>query len=468
MDSSDQTIIKPRPGKSAILPKPSGNKPAGADQTIITPRKRANPSQSEPKPAEDSTLIIPRKKSAGRQPIALTIDSGLSRPGESELISAAYTLLSLPPQLRQVTGNLEINQLHTEIKRLIQEFEVEALRVCNDPQIRRDASYILCALIDETVQNTAWGENSSWAQNPMLSIFHQETYGGERVYEILSQALQTPSRYDDVLELIFLTLSLGYMGKYRVDPKGPIKIEQSRSQIYDVLTRSRDELKTQLSPNCNPLTGFASKLYSFLPYWILAAVLVLVAFSIYSYWLFQLNSHSDQTRQLLASIVPLSSELVAEPEQVPQSVRSLELLLADEIERGLLEINHFPKHTAITLKDDQMFASASANINEGYLPILDKVAKSLETLPGQVIVTGHTDNQAIRTAKYPSNWHLSLARASSVVKYLDDVGSLDSRLLPEGRGAQEPVADNTTEAGRAKNRRVVVDIYYLRNVDKRS
>jgi len=92
--------------------------------------------------------------------------------------------------------------------------------------------------------------------------------------------------------------------------------------------------------------------------------------------------------------------------------------------------------------------------------VLDKIAKALEAIPGRIIVSGHTDNIAIRTPRFPSNWHLSLARASAVVKYMDNVGELTGRMLPEGRGENEPVADNETTEGRAKNRRVVIDMFY--------
>ena len=462
MDSSDQTIIKPRPGRPA---KAKSTSPVVSDETIITPRKRPqipNP-ESEGSPSGlDSTVFAPRKPANNRPVVALNSTPELTWFSSSSVVTAASTILSLPSQLRQITSNVDVNQLHMHIKRQLHNFDAELLKICDDPQIRNDSSYILCALIDETVLNTGWGENSSWAQNPMLSIFHQETYGGEKFYEILDVAQQTPSRYEDLLELSYLALSLGFMGKYRVDPKGPIKIEQTRSQVYDLLTRSRDDLELTLSPDCKPLSGYATRLHSFLPYWIVSALLVLIAFGIYSYWLVDLNKQSDSASRLLASLVPLTAQAELAEEKIPIEVKALELLLADEIKRDLLNVEHFSRFSAITLKDDQIFSSGSASISEGFLPILDKLGKALETIPGQVIITGHTDNQAIRTPKFPSNWHLSLARASSVVKYLDQVAALNGRLLPQGRGAEHPVADNTTAEGRAKNRRVVVGIYYLR------
>jgi type VI secretion system protein ImpK len=87
---------------------------------------------------------------------------------------------------------------------------------------------------------------------------------------------------------------------------------------------------------------------------------------------------------------------------------------------------------------------------------MERVAKSLNEEPGRIIIVGHSDNVPIRSSRFPSNMHLSLARAKSVMAeiaaHLDD----PSRLSAEGRADTEPIADNATAAGRAKNRRIEV------------
>ena len=298
----------------------------------------------------------------------------------------------------------------------------------------------------------------------MLSVFHHETYGGERVYDILEQALQSPTHYQDILELIYLALSLGFMGKLRMDSEGVVKIEQYRAQIYELLNRSRDQLQLTLSPGFQPLTGINNRLYSFLPYWIMCAALVLVAFGLFSYWSVQLDNKTNVVRKALADIVPNNESTVVTSENTPGVILALRDLLADEITRGVVQIEDYASHTAITLPNNGMFGSGSAEINSASYPVLDKIAKALEVIPGRIMVTGHTDDRAIRTAQYPSNWHLSLARASAVVKYMDSVARLDSRLLPEGKGSEQPIADNKDVLGRAANRRVVIAIYYPRNL----
>ena len=82
----------------------------------------------------------------------------------------------------------------------------------------------------------------------------------------------------------------------------------------------------------------------------------------------------------------------------------------------------------------------------------------MQALPGNVLVTGHSDNQPIRSVRYPSNWHLSQERAAAVKTTLAATLKPE-RLRSEGRADAEPVEDNATPAGRAKNRRVEVTLF---------
>jgi len=77
-------------------------------------------------------------------------------------------------------------------------------------------------------------------------------------------------------------------------------------------------------------------------------------------------------------------------------------------------------------------------------------------VPGPVVVTGHTDNKPIRTARFPSNWELSTERAKSVMKLMAPSMTDPARLRAEGMADSDPVAPNDTEDNRRKNRRVMV------------
>jgi type VI secretion system protein ImpK len=91
-----------------------------------------------------------------------------------------------------------------------------------------------------------------------------------------------------------------------------------------------------------------------------------------------------------------------------------------------------------------------------YVQVIERIAVALNEVPGKVVVNGYTDNSPIRTARYPSNWHLSQDRARSVSDMLLRTVKDGQRVHAEGRGEADPVAPNTTSEGKARNRRVEI------------
>ncbi|HEY8939655.1 MAG TPA: flagellar motor protein MotD [Cellvibrio sp.] len=110
----------------------------------------------------------------------------------------------------------------------------------------------------------------------------------------------------------------------------------------------------------------------------------------------------------------------------------------------------------IELKDSILFGSGSADASEQAQKIFDEIAVILKNYSNPVQVEGFTDNIPIKSPKYPTNWELSTARASTIVKYLASRGVSPERLSAVGYGEYQPVASNETEVGRAQNRRVAI------------
>ena len=107
-------------------------------------------------------------------------------------------------------------------------------------------------------------------------------------------------------------------------------------------------------------------------------------------------------------------------------------------------------------------AELPATISPDFQPLLARIAEALNAVPGQIQITGHTDNQPIRSAQFPSNWHLSQERARSVARLLAEKGVSANRLRAEGRADAEPVAPNDTPVNRARNRRVEITLFVAR------
>ena len=112
----------------------------------------------------------------------------------------------------------------------------------------------------------------------------------------------------------------------------------------------------------------------------------------------------------------------------------------------------------LLLAPSLIFDSGKADIKVKGHKALNGVSKILEGVSNPVIIEGHTDNIPIRTEKYESNWDLSMYRALSVLKYFINKGHNPSQLSAQGFGEHKPVSPNTTSLGRAKNRRIEVNI----------
>ena len=139
-----------------------------------------------------------------------------------------------------------------------------------------------------------------------------------------------------------------------------------------------------------------------------------------------------------------------------QDIDRIRRFLEPEITQGLVTV--FTSGNALTIRitGNGMFGSGSDSLEPNFLAVMDRVAAALNTEPGRIIVAGHSDNIPIRTARFPSNLHLSLARAKSVMARISATLEDKGRITAEGRAEKEPIATNETADGRAQNRRIEV------------
>jgi chemotaxis protein MotB len=113
----------------------------------------------------------------------------------------------------------------------------------------------------------------------------------------------------------------------------------------------------------------------------------------------------------------------------------------------------------VSVQGPMFFALGKADLRPGVTKFLDRLAQIIKQTPYDIHIVGHTDDRAINTGAFPSNWELSLIRASHVARYLINAGGVDpSRFMVIGRGEYQPVSANTDEQARALNRRVEIII----------
>jgi len=161
--------------------------------------------------------------------------------------------------------------------------------------------------------------------------------------------------------------------------------------------------------------------------------------------------------------VPDQADLLTQAEGDGQPVdEQQEVIAMDEALKKFtaepgINVRYSKQGAHITFEDYLLFNFGKADINPGGLAFLDKLAALIRKIPYPVRVEGHTDNVPIHTARYPSNWELSIARAVSVVKYFAEIKKINpQRLSAVGYGETRPLVPNDLPANRTRNRRVEI------------
>jgi chemotaxis protein MotB len=131
-------------------------------------------------------------------------------------------------------------------------------------------------------------------------------------------------------------------------------------------------------------------------------------------------------------------------------------VLSPLVKEGKVSVTEGLKGITVEINASVLFPVGEARLQTAAAKALRAVAEVAATADFPVVVEGHTDPTPISTPQFPSNWELSGARASSVVRLFVDAGVAPQRLTATGYGEQRPVADNDSPEGRARNRRVTI------------
>ncbi len=186
-----------------------------------------------------------------------------------------------------------------------------------------------------------------------------------------------------------------------------------------------------------------------------------------------MTAESDDTSQNIEDKDNSGTNTEKTYEQMVEEIKDADLKrneeLAERVQEAInesnmqdkIEVNFTADYVLLSLKGAILFDSGQAEVRTDAYEVLEKVGIILERYAGGTIeIEGHTDNVPMHSAKYANNNELSSARALSVFDYLIDHTTLDPKdIKHSGRGEYVPVADNDTESGRAKNRRVEIRIY---------
>jgi type VI secretion system protein ImpK len=435
-DDSDRTVIRPAPGGRRAPPPTAAAPPAtGARASVFG--NAAPPPQSGPG--------------------AETISFGLN-----PLIVAAAPLLQLLGRLRTTLSAPNVEDLRERTVRQIRQFE-QAARDGGVPQEQlAPAHYALCASIDDVVLNTPWGSQGGWAARSLVTTFHQEVRAGERFFRILEDLGKTPATYLPVLELMYYCLSLGFLGQYRLPPHRPGEVDRVRENLYTMIVAQRQATDPALSPHWQGVKSPYKPSRGAVPTWVMAAGALAVIGGLFIWFSSSLNASSDDTfAGMLAaplSHMPAITRVapVRPPEVLAPPPEPLYVFLKPEIDEGLVTVIGDHAMPIVRIRNKGMFPSGSATLNSGYFQLMNRIGAALRAEEGPVQVIGYTDNQPIRTVRFPSNYQLSTARADAAREQILKQLLQPGRITAVGKAEADPIAPNTTEDGREQNRRIEV------------
>lgn len=160
----------------------------------------------------------------------------------NNVLAAAQPLLAGLPVLKATTQCPNVHDVHRLIVESLKRFS-EHCRQLEVPNAHRiSVRYMLCSALDEAVLSTPWGIGSRWSNRSLLSLFHQETTGGEKVFQILDQLLQQPREHLPVIEIYYMCLAMGFEGRFRLISNGAEKRAQLKTNIYTQCAPFRTQL----------------------------------------------------------------------------------------------------------------------------------------------------------------------------------------------------------------------------------
>ena len=384
-------------------------------------------------------------------------DATAAASGHNPLVVAANPLLNAIPQIRHSVSHDDQAGLRQQLIDEIRRFEVRCQQSGLTYEVIVGARYCLCTALDEAAALTPWGSRGVWSGSGLLVTFHNETWGGEKFFQLLARLSQNPREHVALLELINYCLLLGFEGRYRVMDNGRTQLDTIKQRLWQMIRGVRGNYPPPLSPHPEDQPVLRKLWRPVIPLWACVALAGFIACLFYIVLNWRLG---DGTNPVLAKIyqTTLPEAAIAQPAPPLPPVLNLRAFLKPEIDAGLVAVRDGTDRSVVTLKGDGLFASGSTVARDSYEPVIARVAQAMNNVSGKILVVGYSDNVPIRSARFASNYELSLERARSVQSLLEKQLSQPARVKAEGRGEMNPIAPNNSAENRARNRRVEVTL----------
>ncbi|HXR58824.1 MAG TPA: type IVB secretion system protein IcmH/DotU [Burkholderiales bacterium] len=438
-------------------------------QAAFDPEATFNPAQRVALEDPEATIRIPSPgKKRKRNPFAPhgrieSLTANLSALGGlNPLIALANPILGVVPQIRRALKHPDPAQLRATLRDQVEGFQTSATFADIPSRQVEWAVYALCALLDESAASTPWG--ADWADKGLLHELRGESGADEGFFALLERLTHDPDGNAELIEFFYVCMALGFEGRFRkADGGARHELGRTRDRIYALISQRRPRPRDGLSEHWrSPLDPLAAKQPE-------RAAAPQAPAPVARVRAMPLRAKLSAAAAILGTVLvgylvairlPVSHSpepakpAVAAPAEAKDATPIQTPTLAREVGAGAV-VSEQGGSVRIALRSARQFPVGAADPAPELRPVIARIAKALDRTPGAIVVIGHAD---ATPAHLRSNQDISLARARSVAGLISGVLADPSRVRIEGRGEAEPVAPNDTEANRARNRRVVIEV----------
>lgn len=464
--SGGRTIVRGSPSR-ADTPDPV----SPADPTVVFAAGTSPPtgtviSQARPLAGRPS----PNRSDGSEKPGPLEALLDIDYPASNGLVAAAAPLLLLLGHLRLKGARPDVAEIGQQLSAAIDAFGWKAAELGLDDKDVDIARYVLCETADDIARNLPGIGTATWAPHSLLWKHYQVEAPDNGFFDALNTVLADPQDSCDLLELMHACLSLGFEGPYRGTTRGQ-NLEPVRRDVYEAIRYFRP-MPEGLSPRWQPMSVGPARPPRRVPVWAFAAAGIALVAGAFFWMRTVVTDQGEAAAQQVLVLVPSSpvtierTQVVApvveeQPAPQPQTsqIERIRATLAEDIASGELSVGARGGFVVIDIDNSLLFDPGAVEAKPDFASVAARIGVALDGERGPIQIVGHTDNIRPRpSGPFKSNHDLSLARAEAVRTVLAASVKDPSRLSVAGKGQDEPIADNATPEGRAKNRRIEVMI----------
>lgn len=256
-------------------------------------------------------VLLNAKENASLLPDVTTKHS--ANTGLNPLVDAASSLFSIIGKLKQVKSQKQLDKLSQDLADEVISFQESIKNQGCNSEYAVVCRYVLCATIDDIISNTTWGGQGLWDEHSLLATFKQDVRHQDKFFTIMERAIKDPALYIDLMELMYLCLSMGYKGRYRATEHSQYQLEQITNNLYKHIRAHRGSFSKTLSPTPLRATGAKAVIRnktSLLFIFIVTACIVMAIFIGLGYLMDVISNEAYQN-------------LAASPDSTPQAINRL-------------------------------------------------------------------------------------------------------------------------------------------------